>query len=140
MLNNVLEFSVQYFWLLLLLVVILLVIIIFEISVNKSKNEINPKEVVRLMNNNKILILDIRAKQIFEKGYILNSININKDDFLINKKNKKYIKKNIVLVCDNTKKEDIFILSLYKYGFIKVDYLKGGIQSWIDEELPIIVK
>ncbi len=140
MLNNALEFVSQHFFLVLLFCLVLILIILFEIMSSKKNIGIHPKVVVELINKNKAILLDTRSKIMFEKGHIINSLNIKKEDFLKNKKNKKYIKKQIVLIAETSNKDRKFVIQLHQYGFIKVEYLQGGIQSWIDAELPIIKK
>ena len=104
------------------------------------EHEINPKELsVRLTNNDKIILLDVREKE----EHSLNSLpgaslvpfskladhcaQIQRDD-------------EIVVYCRTGIRSARALRLLHASGFNKVWNLKGGITAWIDEIDPSMIK
>lgn len=96
-------------------------------------------EVVKKINHGQNIILDIRAKQNFNKEHIINSINIPMEEFDNNQnKLKKYQKKSIVLVCSSGQQSKTSIKKLQSMGLTQCYYLQGGLRHWLDEGMPVV--
>ena len=93
---------------------------------------INCNDLVTKINDNKITLLDTREKSEFKKGHISNAIlfDINSD---------KKIDHDEVVVYDKDEASSISSAEkISKNNSITVLYLEGGIQSWTENNFPLI--
>lgn len=136
--NEILIFILKHWVLSLAFFTILIVIITIEAQKANDKNSISPEYLVHLINHEKAVIIDVRPKNIFNTGHIIGAKN-----FLLseienkNSKIKKYIKKNVVVVCGNGNLSMNIAKKLKKMDFENAYYLSGGMQSWSKENLPL---
>ena len=98
---------------------------------------VGPADAVRLINKG-ASVVDIRDAGDFEAGHIVDSQNVTEPDSdggagLKLKKNKP-----VLLVCDNGSRSGRAAGNLRKSGFEQVYSLQGGMQSWRQENLPIV--
>ncbi|QQG46828.1 MAG: rhodanese-like domain-containing protein [Candidatus Azosocius agrarius] len=125
-----------YHWILSLsFIIILILLIIFELMYFYNRNTISSLELVNLMNRKTILIVDCRKRENYLNGHILGSNNLCTDDDLFLKK---YLKKTVILVCENGKNSAKKVSLFKKKGYSDVRNLEGGIESWIKEGYPTI--
>jgi rhodanese-related sulfurtransferase len=100
---------------------------------------VSPNDVVQLTNRGGTLLLDIRDQTQFESGHIIDSRHIaagelaNRADTL-----KKFKEKPVVVYCDNGFASAAAARTLRGLGFTKVATLRGGLQSWKQENLPLV--
>lgn len=116
-----------------------LLIYSFVVSIFSPLKEITTHEVTRLMNKEDAVVLDIRASGDYNKGHILGAKQIptesvNKADF---SKLEKYKDKPIIVVCAMGMTAKRTGTQLLKAGFAQVSVLKGGMNTWQSEGLPI---
>lgn len=97
-----------------------------------------PAEVTRLINHDDAKIVDIRSQTEFEKGHIINAINIGTEQ-LGEKldKLKQYQKQGIILCCDNGTVSAKEARKIMNEGLEKIYCLKGGILAWQNANLPL---
>jgi rhodanese-related sulfurtransferase len=132
------EFIVHHWELCLALGVILIAFILNETkSYRDQNNQVTPQDAVLLINHEQACIVDIREASLFEKGHIIESLRIDKDD-VTNPKLKKYKDKPIILVCNLGKTSQQSASQWIKAGFKKVHVLSGGITAWREAGLPIV--
>lgn len=126
-------------------IVILITLIFYFVKEKKSKIKIiNCYETTFKINKENALIFDIRNKEEYDKGHIINSININIED---NKKNNfneiKKFRNNkvpIILIYNQDENNAIKIAeTIYNIGFNEVSILKSGIYGWLKENLPVVI-
>ncbi|HHQ13575.1 MAG TPA: rhodanese-like domain-containing protein, partial [Chromatiales bacterium] len=93
-------------------------------------------QAVRLINNG-AKIVDVRAPERFEAGHIVDSINIPlnrlQDDQQLPKKSK-----TVVVVCDRGVASLRGVDVLRKAGFEHAYSLRGGVEGWTQENLPLV--
>ncbi|CAL4318107.1 Uncharacterized protein YibN [Buchnera aphidicola (Chaitophorus sp. 3695)] len=94
------------------------------------------------INNQSAIIIDVRSKKNFLKGFIPNSINIPLKkiySYDLNKLNA-FKNKNIIFVSDN----NIFLQDcvdiFYKNNFKNLFILKNGLKNWNIKKLPLICR
>ncbi len=110
------------------------------IPYNKLKY-ITPKELrEKIVNNESLILLDIRDQKSFLKEHIENSINVSKSnlDKIVSKLPRNNV---IVLVSYNYEgKETIekIVKDLKAFGFKGIIVLSGGIDSWKRNNNPLI--
>mgnify|MGYP005669706883 FL=1 len=129
------EFLITNWFLVLPLVV---AISLFFYSENSRKaTKLDPQEVIFQLNNKDALLIDLRNEKEFSKGKISQAIYVGPDLENCKKEIEKNLDKPIVLFCQNGNKSDEFSKELKKSGtdsFI----LKGGINSWTADGLPLL--
>ena len=99
---------------------------------------VEPAEVIRMINHEHAVILDIRSSTDYETGHVLNAINI--PDTELNDRLKelgKYQKKPIVVCCANGALTGSIMRVLKTGGFEKVFGMKGGLTAWRNASLPV---
>jgi len=120
--------------------VVLLILFAFNEWRNHGSGSsvVSPQELVGLMNHSRAGVVDIREKEAFEQGHILGAINIRLSDMESKKKLlNKYRSKPIVVVCQNGMSSSKAVQWLKKEGFDEVYILRGGIENWKIENLPV---
>ncbi len=127
-------FVVHHWALWLSLVVILFMIIRDEMSSNINPSAISPQHAVTLMNHQNAVVYDLRDKDTYDKGHVINALNKSLE---VIEKQKKHMKKAIVLICDTGEQSAQAVKKLKREGFEQVHALKGGMRAWLSAELPL---
>ena len=131
------EFLLTNWFLVLPLVV---AISLFFYSENSRKAaKLDPQEVIFQLNNNNALLLDLRNEKEFSKGKISQAIYIGPNIENCKKEIDKISDRPVILFCQNGAKSDEFSKELKK-SEIKVFILKGGINTWVADGLPLLDK
>ena len=129
------EFLITNWFLVLPLVV---AISLFFYSENSRKaTKLDPQEVIFQLNNKDALLIDLRNEKEFSKGKISQAIYVGPDLENCKKEIEKNLDKPIVLFCQNGNKSDEFSKELKNSG-TDTFILKGGINSWTADGLPLL--
>ena len=115
------------------LFIFIYLIISFEIkNFTKKYKSINCTDLVTMINEKNIVVLDTRDKTDYKKGHISQAM-------LHDSSSTKKLDFNEVVVYD---KDEISSVSsaekILKNNSIRVLYLEGGIQSWTDNNFPLV--
>ncbi len=101
-------------------------------------SQVVSSEVTRLINHEAAKILDIRKADEFEKGHIINAINIEVATLDEREKElEKYKNKTVVICCRQGQQSIRVVRDLKMKGFEKLYFLKGGINAWQNANLPL---
>jgi len=95
---------------------------------------------VTRMNSNEVFIVDVREPHDFLKGHIEGAKNIplaKLDEQLSSLE--AYKNTELLVVCQTGTRTTVACKTLKKAGFDKLLTLKGGMQSWEDNKLPVKV-
>ncbi|MBT8142387.1 MAG: rhodanese-like domain-containing protein [Gammaproteobacteria bacterium] len=97
---------------------------------------VSPPEAVQQINQG-ATVLDIRGDSQFQKGHILNAVHMpagNVGDAV-----KKISDKDqgVIVCCENGIQASRVASVLVKDGYANVSILRGGLQAWVDDKLPI---
>ena len=117
------------------LFIFIYLIISFEIkNFTKKYKSINCNDLVTKINENSVTILDTREKSDFKKGHISNAVNydVSSGNSIDDKNVVVYDKDEMASVSSAEK--------LSANQSLKVYYLEGGVQSWIENNLPLAEK
>ncbi|WP_223668772.1 rhodanese-like domain-containing protein [Kangiella shandongensis] len=116
---------------------LLLLVSILKTATSGSKS-LTPLMATQLINKEEAQVVDLRAVADFNKGHIHGSVNIPftklKDSI---KDLEKYKQTPIIMVCATGVQSGSAAILLRKHGFEQVHKLKGGIQSWSGDNLPL---
>jgi len=130
------NFLIDHYYLSVPLAVVIVLLLIS--NAKKGGKKISAQELINFSNQDKALIIDIRDSESFKSGHITSSKNIPLKD-LINRCNEiKQYDKFIIVVCDMGSSSPNAGETLKKEGFDNIYILKGGINGWKMDNLPLI--
>ena len=133
---ELINFLIERYYLSLPLLIIIFLLI--HSSTTKGGKKISPQFLISLANNENAFIVDLRNSELFNQGHITGSINIP-----FNNLSKRFNEipedsKSIVLVCDMGNVSPNAGELLKKEGFKDLLILRGGVNEWKLQNLPLI--
>ena len=138
--NTFLIFAQEHWILSAAFVLLLIAIVIYEsiFGQKANANSISPQEAIHLINRKDAVVVDVRRRDAFVRGHIINSAHLPIAD--LDKDIKKlhaHKHKPIIVVCaqgtDSAKAASV----ISKYEFLDVKILKGGLTAWRNDKLPL---
>jgi rhodanese-related sulfurtransferase len=137
--NRLLEYTTNHPFLVAAVALLVVVAIVVEIRQRaRGSNVIAPNDAVRLLNGG-ALALDVRDGKDYELGHIVDARSIpaaelaNRADSL-----KKFKEKPVIVYCDSGLASLGAARALRALGFTQVVSLRGGLQNWRQENLPVL--
>lgn len=100
-----------------------------------GQGAISARQAVQLNNSESAQFIDIRTSEEFAKGSIAQAKNFPKDE--IESKIAALPKKPLILVCASGRTAQQTANLLKKHKVENVYWIKGGINEWIGDGLPI---
>jgi len=140
--TQLIEFASNNLIMVAALAVIATLIIKTEVGLKFSNvKQLTVHEAVRLMNDDNVVVLDVREDSEYSSGHIRNSIHIPISSLpkRINELDKQK-NKTILAYCRSGNRSNTACRTLSKHGFEHVSNLAGGIMSWTSSDLPISKK
>lgn len=99
---------------------------------------LSPTEAVSLINRDNGVVVDLRDRDAYQQGHILDSILLTTQNAAeASKKLDKYRTKPLILVCYTGTTAQKMAQALTGLGF-NARALSGGIPSWVAAQLPLI--
>lgn len=119
--------------------VLALAVLAYEASRARSGGQsVGPMDAVRLINEG-ALLLDVRSQSEFDSGHILDARHVPQDQLASSTETlKKYKDKVVIACCESGMRSGAAARVLQGQGFTKVVNLKGGLQAWRAENLPLV--
>jgi rhodanese-related sulfurtransferase len=116
-----------------------LAVLAYEMSRARSGGQsVGPMDAVRLMNQG-ALLLDVRSQGEFDAGHIRDARHLPQDHVGgATETLKKYKDKVVIACCESGMRSGAAARVLRTQGFSKVVNLRGGIQAWRAENLPLV--
>jgi len=105
----------------------------------RGASALGPNDVVQLVNAG-ALVLDVRDPKEYEAGHIIDARSVpsaelaNRAEGLI----KKYKDKPVVVYCESGFASGAAARALRALGFGKVVTLRGGLNGWRQDNLPLV--
>ncbi len=130
-----LEFIADNIILFIALIILLFLIISLESKLLFGKvKPINHDKLTQLLNNTKVVLFDLRDSDEYSKGHIVSAKNISFDDIASCK-----TKDEVTLVTYAASDSDAqkAATAFSSKGVQEVFYLEGGINSWIENNMPL---
>ncbi|MGI2856039.1 rhodanese-like domain-containing protein [Shewanella algae] len=117
---------------------IAVIVTLFKSGFSKVKS-VDHQQAIFLINKEDAKVIDVRAKDDFRKGHILNAQNVPMADIKNNQAAnlEKYKTTPIILVCNAGMTSSQAAQILVKQGFEKVFNLKGGMGDWQAANMPV---
>jgi len=137
--EQLLEFTSENTVLVVLLTISFFVLIFSELRRKASGMvAVEPAAAVALINNDGIVV-DLRSKEAYDSGHIVNAKNIPFDELEANQARIESFKnKPVVAVCDAGNTSNKAVASLRDAGFVSAYGLKGGMNAWKQAGMPIV--
>jgi rhodanese-related sulfurtransferase len=121
-------------------VVLALAVVAYEISRARSGGQaVGPAEAVRLLNQGAVLV-DVRSQAEFDGGHILDARHVPQDQVAAQAADtlKRFKEKIVIVCCETGLRSQAAARVLQSQGFTKVVNLRGGLQAWRTENLPLV--
>ena len=115
--------------------IILLIVNIYS-EKNRKYQVVDTNGAVSLMDDDELLIIDVREEKERKAGFLSNDLNIPMGQVKA-KMDTLDKSKNILVYCKSGTRSDRIADILSKNDFQKVSSLKGGFNAWLKADLPI---
>ena len=115
--------------------IILLIVNIYSEKYRKYQ-VVDTNGAVSLMDDDELIILDVREEKERSVGFLTNYLNIPMGQVKA-KMDSLDKSKNILVYCKSGTRSDRIADILSKNDFQKVSSLKGGFNAWLKADLPI---
>ncbi len=100
--------------------------------------QVNVDQLTRLVNQQNAQLIDVRPKEAFAEGHIVNAISLPLEDINAGKiKLDKLKKKPVIVYCQVGRSSAAAGKKLNEAGFEQVFNLQGGINAWLNDKLPL---
>ena len=133
---EIINFLIEHYYLSIPLLTILVLLILS--NAKKGGKKISCQTLISMSNQNRALIIDIRDSESFNAGHITASKNIPQNELTRRINEITNIDKSIILVCDMGNISPNAGEALKKEGFEDIYLLKGGINQWRIDNLPLV--
>ena len=133
---ELINFLIEHYYLSgpLLIFIVLLIIS----NARKGGKKISTQQLISLCNQDKAFLIDLRDSESFKIGSITNSFNIPSNDLIRRSNEINQKEKSIVLICEMGSVSPNSGELLQKEGFENILILKGGINQWKMDNLPLV--
>ncbi|MDR0781286.1 MAG: rhodanese-like domain-containing protein [Pseudomonadales bacterium] len=105
----------------------------------KAGKGLSPQQTTLLINRDNALVLDIREHKDFERGHIVEAVNIpfgKLSERVVELDKKK--DRPIVVVCQMGHQAAEVVKLLSERGFTQVSRMSGGMSEWYTQGLPVV--
>ncbi|PCI23260.1 MAG: sulfurtransferase [Piscirickettsiaceae bacterium] len=124
----------------LVVVIVLLLQTVFSDATRKYKL-LSAPEVINLINREDAVIIDTRTESEYKEGHISDAIYMPLSDIKEqSEKLKKYAGRPLLFYCKSGTRSDEACKILSKLNFTNVYALNGGVQAWLDANMPLVKK
>ncbi len=139
---QVFEFLQNHWALTALFVVFLLSYIVYEFLARRGgATPVTPQQAVRLINQKKSVLFDVRPEDKYKTGYITQAEQVNVEGIESICKNRKLKPEDpIILVCQAGISAGKAGAKLKKAGYKNIYTIAGGMNAWKQADLPVIAK
>ena len=116
-----------------------LAVLAYEASRARSGGQsVGPMDAVRLLNQG-ALVLDVRSQAEFDSGHILDARHVPQEQVAQAAETLKRFKDKVVITCcESGMRSSAAARVLQAQGFTNVVNLRGGVQAWRAENLPLV--
>jgi rhodanese-related sulfurtransferase len=137
--QQLIEFTMNH-WVLVLSFVLVGALLIYNL-LQGNKGSLDPTGATDLINHQNAVVVDVRPAADYQKGHIINAINLPSNGFA-NQVNSlsKYKDRPIIVSCRSGSQSQAACQQLRKAGFEKVFNLHGGVLAWQNASLPLTRK
>jgi len=137
--QDIVQFIIHHWLLSSLFLVLLILLLIEEARAKGLMGQVSPQELVRLMNRESAVVIDIRNRDAYQQEHIIGALNfpqpeLEKDLSKLNK----YKEVPLIIVCATGQKSGELAAKLKKQNFEKVQVLSRGMNAWKSAGMPVV--
>lgn len=103
-----------------------------ENSVGKLYENVNVQQAKELIDNNEVVVIDVRTQKEYDEGHIPNATLIPEDE-IDNKMDQLDKDASYLMVCRSGNRSSNASEMLAKNGFTHIKNMKGGMNEWTYE-------
>jgi rhodanese-related sulfurtransferase len=120
-------------------VLLAIAVAVYELSKLRSGGQaVGPADAVRLLNQG-ALLLDVRTQAEFDSGHILDAKHVPQEQLAqAGEAFKRHKDKVVVTCCESGARSGAAARVLQAQGFTNVVNLRGGLQAWRADSLPLV--
>ncbi|KLN97053.1 rhodanese-like domain-containing protein [Moellerella wisconsensis] len=140
MMQEIMQFISQHMVLSLVWVALLVAVIVITFKGMFSKSKvITSGQAVQLINKQEAVVVDLRSREDFRKGHIIDSINLTPSEIKDNNLGEldKYKQKPVIIASATGMDGNKPAEQLIQHGFEQIFILKDGISGWTGDNLPL---
>ncbi len=113
-------------------------VMFYEIRLKaRGLSQVTAPDALRIINKG-AMIIDVRPADAFSSGHIVNARNIDPESLHSRRSPLKRKNKMLLAVCENGADSGRVANELRKAGFENAFSLKGGLNQWRAENLPLV--
>lgn len=138
--NRFIEYTANHPFLVAAAAILAVLAIVIEIRHRaRGSSVITPAEAVQLANGG-ALVVDVREAKDYEAGHIIDARHIPAAEVGARAESlkKKYKEKPVIVYCESGFASAAAARAFRALGFSKVVTLRGGLQNWRQENLPLV--
>lgn len=137
--NRFIEYTTHHPFLVAAAALVAIVAIVVELRQRAlGTNLIASNDAVRLLNSG-ALAVDLRDATEFEAGHIIDARHVPTADIAARAESlKKFKEKPVLVYCASGTASAAGVKALQAQGFTKVVALRGGLQAWQQDNLPLV--
>lgn len=115
------------------------VILLFRHESRKGGETLTPQQVVFKVNKEEAVVVDLRDSSEFQKGHIVDAINIPQAKLATSMHElDAYKDRPLILVCKIGQHSGMAGKQLAQNGFENLSRLTGGMAEWQNSQLPVV--
>lgn len=140
MIQEIMQFVSRNMLLSLVWIALLVAVVVMTFKGLFSKSKVIARsQAITLINKEEAVVVDLRTREDFRKGHIIDSINLTPSEIKDNNLGEleKHKQKPVIVVSASGMESGKPAEQLTQYGFEKVFVLKEGIAGWAGENLPL---
>ena len=127
-------------WYLILGIVMVLAMLVYAplTQLRHGVRHVTSAEAIRLLNQEKGLLMDVREPDEYRTGHVPNAMNVPLSGLAGSLKQiEKYKSLPLIICCRTSQRSARAAVTLRKQGFANVQVLAGGMLGWQRENLPV---
>lgn len=137
--SQLLEYTTHHPFLVSAAAILAVLALVFELLQRRSGGAaVSSLEAVHLMNTG-ALALDTRPREAYEQGHLIEARHLPSTELGTAAETlKRYREKPLIVYCDTGLSSAAAVRTLKAQGFTKAVSLRGGLNSWRQENLPLV--
>ncbi|MET0659892.1 MAG: rhodanese-like domain-containing protein [Steroidobacteraceae bacterium] len=137
--SQLLEYTTHHPFLVSAAAILAVLALVFELRHRRSGGtSVSTLQAVHLLNTG-ALALDTRPREAYEEGHLIEARHLPSTELGTAAETlKKYREKPVLVYCDNGLSSAAAVRTLRAQGFTQAVSLRGGINGWRQENLPLV--
>jgi rhodanese-related sulfurtransferase len=137
--NRLFEYTTNHPFLVAAAAILFILALVIEIRARARGSSVVSATQAVLLANSGAAVIDVRPEADYAAGHIIDARHIPANELAARADTlKKYKEKPVLVYCENGFASAQAARALKSAGFTKIVTLRGGLQSWRQENLPLV--